>query len=78
MCKKINRIPDWLFISLFAAMRAVYSAAIEAFVCWGVTNLILSWAASEFRISYLVWYGFWYIIGFIVACVQYWKIFKDC
>lgn len=71
-------MPTWLLVSLFAGMRAAYSAAIEALVCWGITNLILSGFVPEFRISYWIWYGIWYIIGFVVAFVQYWRIFKDC
>ena len=32
-------MPKWLLTSLFAGMRAVYSALIEAFVCWGLCEL---------------------------------------
>lgn len=28
-------MPTWLLTSIFAGMRAIYSALIEAFVCWG-------------------------------------------
>lgn len=71
-------MPTWLIVSIFAGMRAVYSAAVEAFVCWGITDLILSWSTAELRISYWIWFGIWYIIGFIVAFIRYWRIFKDC
>ena len=77
MCKKINRIPDWLFISLFAAMRAIYSAALEAFVCWGLTELVLKYSSLDIEISYFAWFGFWYVVGFIISFIQYWRIFKD-
>lgn len=70
-------MPTWLIVSLFAGMRAVYSAAVEAFICWGITDLVLYRSAGGFRVSYWIWYGFWYIIGFIVAFIQYWRIFKD-
>ena len=78
MRKKIIKIPDWLFVSLFAAMRATYSAALEAFVCWGLTELLFRHSLLDVEISYFAWFGLWYIIGFIVAFVQYWRIFKDC
>ena len=71
-------MPTWLIVSIFAGMRAVYSALIEAFVCWGLCDSVLSASPLEFRISYWVWVGIWYIIGFIVAFIQYWRIFKDC
>ena len=70
-------MPTWLIVSLFAGIRAAYSAFIEAFVCWGLYNLVLSGLTLEFRISYWIWFGIWYIIGFIVAFVQYWKMLKD-
>ena len=70
-------MPTWLIVSLFAGIRAAYSAFIEAFVCWGLCDLVLSGLTLEFRISYWTWFGIWYIIGFIVAFVQYWKMLKD-
>lgn len=70
-------MPTWLIVSLFAGIRAAYSAFIEAFVCWGLCDLVLSGLTLEFRISYWIWFGIWYIIGFIVAFVQYWKMLKD-
>lgn len=71
-------MPTWLITGIFAGMRAVYSALIEAFVCCGLCDLVLSGSTLEFRISYWIWFGIWYIIGFIVAFIQYWRIFKDC
>lgn len=71
-------MPTWLLTSIFAGIRAVYSALIEAFVCWGLCDLVLSCSTLEFRISYWIWFGFWYITGFIVAFIQYWRILKDC
>ena len=70
-------MPTWLIVSLFAGIRAAYSAFIEAFVCWGLCDLVLSGLTLEFRISYWIWFGIWNIIGFIVAFVQYWKMLKD-
>lgn len=70
-------MPTWLIVSLFAGIRAAYSAFIEAFVYWGLCDLVLSGLTLEFRISYWIWFGIWYIIGFIVAFVQYWKMLKD-
>ena len=70
-------MPKWLLTSLFAGMRAVYSALIEAFVCWGLCDFVLSASTLNFRVSYWIWFGIWYIIGFIVAVIQYWRIFKD-
>lgn len=57
----------WLIIIVMAAMRAVYSAAVEAFVTWGLFNFILP---DVYYVPYWFCYIIWFIIGFVVACRQ--------
>lgn len=69
-------MPTWLLASLFAVVRAIYSAAIEAYVTWGLVNNILSYFPGTVRIGYLTCYLVWYIIGFIVAYFQFKRIIE--
>jgi hypothetical protein len=67
-------MPVWLLVIFFAAIRAIYSALVEAYITWGFAELFLP---GEYKISYLVFFGIWYIIGFVVACFRLRKLFRD-
>lgn len=70
-------MPVWLLACVFAAMRAVYSATVEALITWTLTNWILPHLLGTVdNISYWMFYIFWFIIGFIIAFKQFYKIAK--
>lgn len=62
----------WITI-IFAAMRSLYSAAIEAFITWGLVELIIPSINVGFGYHFL----FWFAVGFAVAFSRFWRIFKD-
>lgn len=67
-------MPDWLIIILFSGIRAIYSAAVEAFVTWGLVSLLLP---DHLEVSFWICYLFWYVIGFIVSVLKVKRIFKN-
>jgi hypothetical protein len=67
-------MPDWLIIVLFSGIRAIYSAAVEAFLTWGLVNLLLP---DHLHVSFWICYIFWYVIGFIVSVLRVKRIFKN-
>ena len=66
-------IPNWLIALIFAALRTFYSAAIEGFVTWGLLNLFLP---DEYKVSYLLCYAFWYVIGFVSSYIRIKKMIE--
>ena len=67
-------MPDWLIIILFSGIRAIYSAAVEAFLTWGLVNLLLP---DHLEVPFWICYIFWYVIGFIVSVLRVKRIFKN-
>jgi hypothetical protein len=64
----------YLLITItFAVMRSLYSAAIEAFVTWGLVELIIPSINVGFGYHYL----FWFAVGFAVAFSRFWEMFKN-
>jgi hypothetical protein len=66
-------MPDWLVIVLFSGIRAIYSAAVEAFLTWGLVKLLLP---DRLEVSFWICYIFWYVIGFIVSVLKVRKLYK--
>lgn len=67
---------DNLIVLSFAVMRALYSATVEAFVTWGFNLMLVSIIPTVPGISYLWHYICWFIIGTIVASIQYKEVIK--
>jgi hypothetical protein len=66
-------MPDWLMIVLLAGTRALYSAAVEALITYGLFSIL----PECFRLGYLTYFIFWYVIGFIVAYIRINRFFKN-
>lgn len=57
-------------VILLSLMRALYSAVVEGAISCLLINGILFFIPGTGRVSFLVCYIPWLIIGFIVACIQ--------
>lgn len=62
-----------LIAIIFAVLRSAYSAAVEAFVTWGLVELLV----PAINIGYGYHYLCWFIVGFFVSCIRFLKIFTD-
>lgn len=66
-------MPDWFIIVLFSGIRTMYSAAVEAFLTWGLVKLLLP---DHLHVSFWICYIFWYVIGFIFSVLRIKKLYK--
>jgi hypothetical protein len=60
----------WFTIISLAAIRSIYSSAVEGLVTWGLLSLFMP------DVNFLSCCAVWYVIGFGISTYRLWKIFR--